>query len=184
MDIADSNRLCFRMITEKDVQLLFQLDQDPEVMRYINGGTATTMQAIEEVYLPRLNAYRNPDTGWGLWHVALKSTQQFLGWILIRPMNFFNNQPNEQPELDNLEIGWRFFQEFWGNGHCTEAAQAIMQGIQDQNQVRAFSAIALTENRASIQVMKKLGMQFVKTYLHEDPLMDSPEECVYYQLAY
>ena len=58
MDIADSNRLCFRMITEKDVQLLFQLDQDPEVMRYINGGTATTMQAIEEVYLPRLNAYR------------------------------------------------------------------------------------------------------------------------------
>ena len=37
-----------------------------------------------------------------------------------------------------------------------------------------ISAIAVKENLGSIAVMEKLGMRFVKEYMHSDPLGDIP----------
>jgi RimJ/RimL family protein N-acetyltransferase len=42
-----------------------------------------------------------------------------------------------------------------------------------QPENKNFSAIAVKDNLASIAVMKKLGMQYIKTYSHTDsPLGD------------
>ncbi len=38
----------------------------------------------------------------------------------------------------------------------------------------------MEDNLASIHVMKKLGMKYVKTAIHKDPLGD--DEVVYYQM--
>ena len=39
-------------------------------------------------------------------------------------------------------------------------------------QLQYVSAIAMPDNTASIGVMRKLGMQFVKRYMHQDALGD------------
>jgi RimJ/RimL family protein N-acetyltransferase len=91
-------------------------------------------------------------------------------------MDFFN----ESPQWDNLELGWRFKQSAWGKGYGTEAAKAIIAALQQQKGYRRFAAIALQGNDASCNIMKKLGMKYVKTDLHKDPLGDM--EVLYYQL--
>ena len=176
MKIKDSPRLQFELMTAKDSELMFSLDQDPEVMRFINGGILTSKQEILNVYIPRMESYTNPDEGWGIWKVALKLSKEFIGWILIRPMGFFS----DSPEFDNIEFGWRFKRGSWGNGYATEAAANIKQALVDKGSLTRISAVAVEENSASINIMKKLGMKFVKKDIHRDPLGD--QLVVFYQV--
>jgi len=176
MKIENSQRLSYELMTKNDADLLFQLDQDPEVMRYINGGKANSRAYIENIYIPRLEGFTNHKKGWGLWKVTLMDSKKFIGWILVRPMDFFSNAP--QP--NNLEIGWRFMQKFWGSGYATEAAKTIKEAFIKQCAIKQFTAIADANNIGSINIMKKLDMSFVKKEFQQDPLGDI--NVVYYQV--
>jgi RimJ/RimL family protein N-acetyltransferase len=176
MIIIPSARLSYTLMTQADGELLFQLDQDPEVMLFLNGGKPSTMAEINEISIPRMERYLNVQKGWGLWQVNISSNNEYIGWILVRPMHFFS----EAPEFDNIELGWRFFQSSWGKGYASEAALHIKNTLAKNNVLKGFSAIAVKDNLASIAVMKKIGMSYVKTYLHKDPLFES--HVVYYQI--
>ena len=178
LQIGATTRLHFTLLSEQDAQLLFEVDQDAEVMRYINGGTLTSMQTIVEVMLPRMAHYRNPVLGYGIWQVRRNDDNAYLGWVLIRPMGF-NSQT---PSTDDVEIGWRFKCQYWGCGYASEAAAAVAQAVLAHNpKVQFLSAIAMPDNAGSIGVMRKLGMQFVKRYLHCDALGDV--DAVLYRMA-
>lgn len=177
MDMTDSNRLSYHLIDKCDVKFLFLLDQNPEVMRYLNGGKPTSKQDIEKVFIPRLYAYRNKHKGWGLWKVTVIETQEDIGWILVRPMEFFS----DTPEFNNIELGWRFIQSSWGKGYATEAAKHIHAVLSILPGNQYFSATALVENTGSIQVMKNIGMKYIKTYSYSDDNL-SDENAVLYQM--
>jgi len=162
-------------MTQNDGEMLYQLDQDIEVMRFINGGKRTTRDEITNVLLPRMKSYTTPERGWGIWAVFLKETNQYIGWILVRPMDFFS----DKPQFDNLELGWRFERASWGKGYATEAAKAIADELARKTDIKKFCAIADEDNYGSIGIMKKLGMTFIKQYIHHDPLGDW--DVVYYE---
>jgi len=176
MIVDNSSRLKYRVMTAKDAELLYQLDQNPNVMKYINGGKITSQDDIQNISLPRMKSYTNVDSGWGLWKVSLAHSSEFIGWVLVRPMNFFS----DEIEYDNLEIGWRFKQEAWGKGYATEAAETLKQALITLGAVKKLSAIAMENNQASINIMKKLGMKYLKKDIHKGPFGD--QKIVFYQL--
>jgi len=47
----ETERLLLRRFTEADADNMFDLDRDPEVMRFV-GCTSTTRRAIEHDFLP------------------------------------------------------------------------------------------------------------------------------------
>jgi RimJ/RimL family protein N-acetyltransferase len=167
--ISPSQRLNYRLMTINDAELLFDVDQDANVMKFINGGKQTSMKDIQQIMLPRLQKYLNLDKGWGIWQVNRNETQEYIGWILVRPMGFFS----EAPMLDNLELGWRFKAHTWGKGYATEAAGHVMSALSVEDSIRLFSAIAVPSNHGSINVMRKIGMYYVHTGIHKDPLGDT-----------
>lgn len=182
MKIPNSQRLRYEMMTQDDGQLMFELDQDPAVMRFINGGRPSTMEEIETILLPRLKSYTNPDKGWGMWKVTTLETEPdcpstYIGMILVRPMEFFSDAPN----FNDIELGWRFKQISWGKGYATEAAKTLMDMLTRQADVNYISAVADEENLPSINIMKKLGMEFIKRDDYSTP--GGPVEVVYYQVA-
>lgn len=177
MEIANSSRLKYRLMDSNDAAPLFQLDQDPQVMKFINGGKISTKETITTILIPRMESYRDPRQGWGLWHISISTTNEYIGWVLVRPMNFFSNNP----EFDNLELGWRFYQSSWGKGYASEAAKHIKNHLAKNKKYKKFSAIADKNNLGSIGVMKNLDMSYIKTYFHKDPLFET--HVVYYQIA-
>lgn len=177
LSVANSDRLSYRLLDVSDESLFLDLDSDPEVMKFINGGRPTTKQEFQDVYIPRQQAFRNPQQGWGFWGVNIKDCGTFLGWILVRPMDFFS----ENKDLNNLELGWRFKKIAWGKGYATEAAQALLNALNKELDYRQFTAVAVEDNLGSINIMKKLGMTFLKQDVHKDPLGD--QTSVFYQLT-
>lgn len=189
MHIPATSRLHFRLLSQDDAGLLFEVDQDELVMKYINGGHKSSWQDIELRMLPRMQAYRDAVLGYGLYGIFANEPSapwldqnsahpDYVGWVLVRPMNFFTSGA----EHDNLELGWRLKRACWGHGIASEAASAIAREVCNQRRhlamtqqapaVTQFSAIALPDNHASTGVMKKLGMRYIKRYIHRDPLGD------------
>lgn len=170
MNVPRTTRLDFKLMDEHDAPLLFELDSDPQVMKYLSRGKVTSMQTIKDVFIPRMQAYRNVEMGWGLWQVNITQRNEFIGWVLVRPMDFFTESPN----YNDIEIGWRFKRSSWGKGYASEAAIAIANLIALKPQVHAISATALKDNLASIKVMEKLAMTFIKDYTHIDEQGELP----------
>ena len=108
--------------------------------------------------------------------VNISSSNEYIGWILVRPMNYFS----DSPEFDNLELGWRFFHSSLEKGYASEAAQHIKNTLATNNDLKSFTAIAVENNLGSIAVMKQIGLSYIKSYLHKDPLFES--QVVYYQI--
>lgn len=137
-------------------------------MRFLTGGRKTTRQEVDEVFIPRIESFSNEEKGWGLWQARLADgSEEALGWILVRPMGFFTGNRQEH----NLELGWRFTRSSWGKGYATEAARAVIEALQAAG-YSTFSAIALADNHASVNVMKKLGMQYMRTERYTDAIFD------------
>jgi len=68
VEVPNSSRLQYELMSVANApDLMFELDQDPEVMRFINGGKPTSREEIQDRFIPRLEKYRLPEKGWGLW---------------------------------------------------------------------------------------------------------------------
>src|SRR5579872_5710163 len=81
----ETERLVLRQFAESDVDNLFELDSDPDVMRFINGGTPTSREVIRERILPRfLGFYRRYDA-FGYWAAIVKDSRAFIGWFALHP---------------------------------------------------------------------------------------------------
>ena len=176
ISIPDSDRLCYRLMDENDGDLLFELDQDPEVMRYLSDGKPTSREEIDEYFLPRVARFTDQTTGCGLWDIADKQSGDYLGWILIRHYGFETHYHTP----DNIELGWRIKRHSWGQGITTEAARTIIDVLRLNPAIATFSAQADPENLGSIGVMKKLGMLYVDDRIHHTPKQEYP--VVYYEM--
>ena len=107
MDVfLETERLVLRRFTTDDVDNLVELDSDPDVMHYINGGKPTPRTEVENDILPAFLAYYERFEGFGFWAAIEKSTGEFLGWFHFRP-----KEGEGDPEL-----GYRLRKSAWGKG--------------------------------------------------------------------
>lgn len=152
----ETDRLLLRRFTDDDVDNLYNLDSDTEVMRYITGGTTMPREEIECDYLPAFLSYYTRFEGYGFWTVVDKATGRFLGWFHLRPRT---GQLINEPEL-----GYRLRREAWGMGYGTEGARALLdKGFSDLGPQRVL-APAFQANLASRRIMEKSGMTLARTY--------------------
>lgn len=115
VQIPASARLRYRLMDSRDAPLWHELDQDPEVMRYLSDGVPTSQEDIQQYFVPRIATFTNPATGCGLWEVRLTDNDEYLGWILVRQYGF----GTPYHETDNIELGWRLKRHCWGKGIAT-----------------------------------------------------------------
>ena len=155
----ETERLILRRFTPDDVDLLVELDSDPDVMRYINGGRPTPREEIETDILPWFLHYYETYPGYGFWAVIEKSSGEFIGWFHFRPQP---EDPSEQPEL-----GYRLRRSAWGKGYGTEGSRALIGAGFGRFGAQRVYAQGLAINTASRRVMEKAGLRYVRTF-HAD----------------
>jgi RimJ/RimL family protein N-acetyltransferase len=152
----ETERLLLRRFTSDDVDALVELDSDPDVMRYINGGRPTSREEIQTQVLPAFLEYYERFAGFGFWAAVEKSSGEFIGWFHLRPLP---GQPEDEPEL-----GYRLRRSAWGRGYATEGSRALICSAFDELKVRRVFATTMTVNVASRRVMEKSGLRYVRTF--------------------
>lgn len=152
----ETERLALRRFTRADVDHLVDLDSDPEVMRFLTGGTPTPRAVIESEILPRFLRSYQRFTGYGYWAAIEKATGAFLGW--------FSLVPPEDDRPDDVELGYRLHRSAWGQGYATEGAHALIRHGFTELGVRRVHATTYQDNLASRRVMEKVGMRLVRSY--------------------
>ena len=161
----ETKRLILRQFTEEDTDFLWHLDQDPKVMKYINGGHPTPYQVIQTQTLPRFLGYYSKYQYFGVWAVVEKVTGELVGWVHFFPA--VDHPAILELNLTNtseIALGYRFLSNTWGKGYATEASQILIEkGFSDWGVTRVV-AWALVANQGSIRVMEKLGLKLEKQF--------------------
>src|SRR5437660_1486103 len=152
----ETERLVLREFTADDADNLVELDSDPEVMRFINGGRPTPRDEIENEVLPSFLDYYERFIGYGFWAVVEKSTERFVGWFHLRPV--------EGADPGEVELGYRLRRSAWGKGYATEGSRALIDKGFTELGVQRVVAAAMAVNQASRRVMEKAGLKLVRTF--------------------
>ena len=157
----ETERLLLRRFSESDVGNLYDLDGDPEVMRFINGGRPVPRDVIREETLPRfLRAYERFE-GFGVWAAIERSTGEFVGW--------FEFYPRKDVVPEEVELGYRLRRSAWGKGYATEGSRALIHKGFTELDVQRVVAETMAVNSASRRVMEKAGLTYVRTFHQEWP---------------
>lgn len=147
--IIETERLILRRFKSGEGQLIYTLNEDPEVTRYTGDPVrdlAHANEVLDQVILPQYALYNH-----GRWAVHTKPGMEFIGWCGLK----------YRPERDEVDLGYRFIKTAWGKGYASEAAMASINYGFEKLGLRRIVGRAMPGNIASLKVLEKCGMRFV-----------------------
>jgi len=90
--------------------------------------------------------------GFGMWATVLKKNNTVIGWTCLKRLH----------DTNEIEIGYRYFPEYWNKGYCTEICKEILRYGFDELELNEIIAIIRPDNFGSIRVAEKLKLYFEK----------------------
>lgn len=141
--ILETARMVFRPFTPDDLDLLASLHRDPEVGRYMGG-------VWEDAEIARRLAG----------FVAEQAERGHSKWCVHTRDGVFVGRAGVSvwAATGELEIGYAFRPEFWGQGLATEAARAIAAWTFANTDAAYVIAFTDPENYGSQRVLERIGM--------------------------
>lgn len=131
--------------TIADQENIYRLGSSVAVMKHINGGIPQSRAEAQLDLQKRLKTAAMP---LGYWIAETIDTSEFIGWMCLKQLD----------ESPNIELGYRFLEDFWGKGLATEGSFTILNYAFHRLKIGEVVAVAREENRASTRVMEKIGM--------------------------
>ena len=144
--MIETERLILRPWEEADLPILASFSTDPVLMHHF-GRSALVDDSVER--LERMQRF-DRELGYSFRAVVRKADGLVIGNCGLKPLTI------AWPEPTDIEIGWLFRQDCWGQGYAVEAATPMLaDGLRRAPRVVAFTAAT---NMQSRRVMQKLGM--------------------------
>jgi len=171
----ETTRFNLRPVGPHDLHFYLDLDSDPEVMTYLNGGRAGTVEECQGGLERTQQCFQRYNHKFGLWLAFEKNTNDFVGWVLFRP------DKKNPDDLNFIELGYRLKKKWWGKGVATELSLHMLDYGFNDLKVNKIFADTLVNNFGSQGVMKKIGMSFQKEFDHDEIIGDT-NRCVRYVL--
>ncbi|MDY7231730.1 GNAT family N-acetyltransferase [Hyalangium rubrum] len=129
-----------------DAEAVFELNSDPEVIRYTGDGPFASVEAARDF----LTAYPDYRTyGYGRWAMRRKSDGAMLGWCGLKYLR----------DTQETDLGYRLYRRHWGQGYATEAGLACLAYGFDTLGLSRIVARVVEANVASVRVLEKCGLR-------------------------
>ena len=153
--IVDTERLIIREMEEADLDALYEIYQSEDVTRFTEALYEDRDRELQYIrdYIQNIYAYY----GYGVWVLLEKETGVLVGRAGI----------SHRPEFEEAELGFVLGKKFWHQGYATEACLKIMQIAKTELNMDRLQALVTAENRASIQLLKRLGFHYVEDIMLE-----------------
>jgi len=150
-----ANRVSLRPIAERDIDSLYTIFSDPEVMRYWSSPPLKDREAARQLLCNiHDNFQRRLYFQWG---IALR-----LDDTLIGTSTLFHVESNNH----RAEIGYALGRAEWGKGYMQEALTALLGYAFSELKLQRIEADVDPCNEASIRTLERLGFK-KEGYLRE-----------------
>ena len=136
-------------MTAADGDKYFKLSNNPEVMKFVTGY-ALNREESDEMLESFLIENRNKNF-FGRYFIEDFTTGELIGAAKL------DKAGNE------IEIGYRIQQEYWGRGIATEIATGLIDFSKNKLHAKKVIAYVNVDNSASIRVLEKAGMENIET---------------------
>lgn len=157
----ETSRLILRDMLPEDVDAMFELDSDPEVVKFIGikpaankDETAAMIEFVRQQYI---------DNGIGRWVAVEKSGGEVVGWSGLK---FITKSENNRNHF--YDVGYRLLKRHWGKGYATESAKAALQFGFEVMKLDEIIGTVHAENYASQRVLNKCGLKFIENFMHDE----------------
>jgi RimJ/RimL family protein N-acetyltransferase len=136
---------------------MFGLLNEPSWLRCIGDrGVKSVADARNYILNGPIASYEKH--GFGFYIVELKQTGIQLGICGLAKRDF----------LDDVDIGYAFLPQFWGQGYAIEAARAVLLYAQNELGLKRIVATTRLENTSSARLLGKLGLRLQKMIKSSD----------------
>lgn len=148
--LLETERLVLRRWTLDDIDALFAIFGDPEVMKYVSlGKPVSSRDRIRERWGDRIQHY--DDGEFRMWAVVEKKDGEVVG----------NAGFGVVDNTSETEIAYHFARKAWGRGYATEAAGALLgYGIETLGYDFRILGLTYQANKPSQNVLEKIGFTF------------------------
>lgn len=146
----ETERLFLRPLSESDAPGLFELYNNPEVMRYTGDLPFKNEEAARQFAIDYLTNSEGQYIKYGLGRLAAvrKEDNKFIGWAGFK----------YHPDSDLIDMGYRLLKPYWYMGYATElAARVVKHGFEDHNMNEVIAHIH-EDNVGSQRVAEKINM--------------------------
>ena len=142
-------RFVLNKMTAADGDKYFRLSNNPAVMKFVTGY-ALNREESDEMLQGFLIENRS-NTFFGRYLIEDIQTGELIG---AAKLDKFGSE---------IEIGYRIQEEHWGRGVATEIARGLIDFSRNHLQAKKVIAFVNVNNKASIRVLEKAGMENVET---------------------
>jgi ribosomal-protein-alanine N-acetyltransferase len=155
LDSFSTPRLVAERLTRAHLPEVRRMDQNEWFMAHLGG---VQDEAATLAYLER-NLAHWATHGFGLWMLRDPAEGAPIGRAVLRHLDVDG--------VDEVEVGYGFYPEFWGRGLATEVACACVGIGRAQLGLPSVVAVTLPTHSASQRVMLKAGLAYEREIIHE-----------------
>jgi len=148
--VLETPRLLLIKSVENEEELLIPFFADLMVNRYLGEGKPKGVPQVREAML--IHKKHWSAFGHGFFLIFNKETKEFVGRCGLVHLGMQHDHPD-------VEIGYMFYEKFWGKGYATEVARRLLKWGFEELKLPSIIGVTRKENIASQRVLEKLGMQ-------------------------
>ena len=127
-----------------DAVAILEYANDPEVARFADWPTGSTLGRLQESLLERTERW---DAGEEFnWVITVPPEDNAIGGVSCRVVNHA------------AEVGYLLHREYWGRGFATAACRAVVEWALSVPSIWRVWATCDAENHASARVLEKAGL--------------------------
>lgn len=148
--IISTERLDLKKIEERHFENLYSLVSDKEVQKFF--PSALNRKEAREFFNKIQRRYK--EDGYCFLAVLRKQDGAFLGIC-----GLLKHKIDKKIEI---EIGYRFLTEYWGNGYATESVVGCIKYANERQMTKTLIILSVPENISSIKVAERSGFTYAK----------------------
>ncbi len=150
--IIETERIALRKFTLTDAPAVLEFNSNEDVVRYTGEKAIQSLEEAKEIIVGTwFSDYQT--YGYGRYAAVYKPENKVIGFAGLK----------YESEIGMTDIGYRFLPKYWGKGLATEISKAILDYGFNKLKLKRIIGIAMPENKASANVLEKIGLQYYKT---------------------
>lgn len=144
----NTNRLSLRWISAEDVDDVYTIYSDPEVMRYWSTPPLADRNAASKLVSEIHESFKRRELL--KWGIALRKDDTLIGSVTLFHPDFTHRR---------AEIGYALGRAHWGQGYMHETLKAVLTYAFEVLEFHRIEADVDPRNVASIRTLERLGFQ-------------------------